>query len=104
VVSRHRRLQDFSRPTFASFFEGATLVPLQSTPFSFEIRRQPLGGGADGGADSCLDSIKMRQYGSKPRHFEVAASPNNQNCEQLNWLVEKFYKTGTLPPNCHVHF
>jgi hypothetical protein len=46
----------------------------------------------------------MRHHGSKPRHFEVAASSNNQNCEQLNWLVEKFYKTGTLPPNCHVHF
>ena len=69
-----------------------------------EIRRHPFGGCADGGADSCLDSIRMRHYGSKPRHFEVAASSNNQNCEQLNWLVEKFYKTGTLPPNCHVHF
>lgn len=32
-----------------------------------EIRRHPFGGGADGGADSCLDSIRMRQDGSKPR-------------------------------------
>jgi hypothetical protein len=26
VVSRHRGLSDFSRPTFASFIEGTTLI------------------------------------------------------------------------------
>ena len=45
-----------------------------------EIRRHPFGGCADGGADSCLDSIRMRQDGSKPRA-----------CFR-NWINEKLHQ------------